>query len=62
MTTDREIAARQAYLIRFGNVGPEPFGVDGDKIAAELERAVASGQPIPDDFDWYRDLPDGAVS
>jgi hypothetical protein len=56
-----EMQARQAYFDAFGNEGPRPVGVMDDYLARELQAAVKRGQPIPDDFDWYPDLPDGAA-
>lgn len=62
MADDRIMAARIAYLERFGNPGPEPFGVDEGLIAQVLEKAVADGAPVPDDFDWWGSLPPDAVA
>jgi hypothetical protein len=56
------IKARLAYLEAFGNEGPYPFGVSDADLAAALNAAVAAGRPIPADFNWYTDLPKGAVT
>jgi hypothetical protein len=54
------IEARLAYQQAFGTPGPTPFEVDDGLLIATLLTAVKSGQPIPDDFNWYPDLPPGA--
>lgn len=60
--TDREDAARIAYREKFGTFGPFPHGIDTEKIAQVLERAVEAGKPVDDDFDWWADLPPDAVA
>lgn len=56
------LEARQAHHDAFGNEGPYPFGVSDADLAAALNAAVAAGQPIPADFNWYADVPKDAVS
>lgn len=52
--------AVDAYVRAFGVPSPEPFGIDDDALADELEKAVAGGQPIGPDFDWWARLPPDA--
>jgi hypothetical protein len=59
---DELMQARGAYFEAFGNEGPYPFGVTDEALAAVLLAAVEKGEPVPDEFDWYKDLPDGAVA
>lgn len=58
---DDVLKAREAYFKAFGNGGPYPFGVSDRDLATALNAAVAAGKPIPADFDWYTDVPPGAV-
>lgn len=58
---DDEIAAREEYFRAFGQPGPHTFGVNESFMAAVLRAAVRHGRPIPEDFNWYPDLPPGAV-
>ncbi len=63
MMSDRLKTARSAYLARFPDAAlPEPFEVNDEALARVLERAVADGQPVPPDFDWWADLPPDAVA
>lgn len=39
-----------------------PFGVGEEVLAAAMLEHVKLGRPIPDDYDWYRHLPDDAVA
>ncbi|ASM76387.1 hypothetical protein VITFI_CDS0608 [Vitreoscilla filiformis] len=59
----RLFAAADAYAQRFGQ---EPnvwiVGVSDQRMAATLEQAVATGQPIPADYDWYTHLQPDAVA
>ena len=61
MTTRIE-AAILAYSTAFKVISPNPFGINDDTLAAALENAVASGKPIPEDFDWWSELPPDAVA
>jgi hypothetical protein len=54
--------AIEAYNRTFKQAPPLPFGVHEDNLADALEQALAKGEPIPDDFDWYADLPPDAVA
>lgn len=54
--------AQAAYWRAFGRLPPEPWGVSDDAIAEALERAVAAGRQIADDFDWWADMPPDAVA
>lgn len=60
---ERWVRAVEAYQSRFGvNMGIPPFGVSEDAFAEVLEEAVAKGQPVPDDFDWYWWMPPDAMA
>lgn len=48
------------YVELFGVEPPIPFGVSDERLASVLRDAVSSGEPVPDDFDWWDDLPEGA--
>lgn len=58
---DDVIAAREAYYKAFGNPGPRPMEVSDSFMARVLLDAVRNGREVPDDFDWYPDLPKDAV-
>jgi hypothetical protein len=54
--------AQDAYFAAFGVAPPEPFAINDEAIADELEKAVEAGAPVPDDFDWWAHVPaDGAA-
>lgn len=55
-------AAIRAYVAAFDTPSPTPFGISDEYLAKVLERAVAKGRPIPDDFDWWRHLPPDALA
>lgn len=59
---DDLVRVREAYYEMFGNEGPYPHGVSDATLAAALRAAVQSGRPIPNDYDWWGGLPDGAVA
>jgi hypothetical protein len=51
------------YAKLFGDRPPiYIIGPSDEFISSTIADAIASGQPIPDDFDWYPDLPDDAVA
>jgi hypothetical protein len=54
--------AQTAYMNTFRQLPPEPWGVNDDRIAEVLEQALVDGQPLPESFDWYPDMPDDAVA
>ncbi len=54
--------AQAAYVKAFGLPPPEPWGVNRDRIADVLERAVADGDPVPESFDWWAGFPPDAVA
>lgn len=54
--------AQAAYWRAFGVAPPEPWGVNDDRIAQVLERAVADGRPVAESFDWWAELPPNAVA
>ena len=58
---DEVMRAREEYFEAFGNDGPRPYGVSDKALVRELRAAVERGEPIPADFDWYTDVPPGAV-
>ncbi|MDM4765532.1 hypothetical protein [Pelomonas sp. SE-A7] len=55
-------AAVSAYFKAFDLLPLAPFGVDPAKLAEVLEAAVAAGQPVPPDFDFWGDLPPSACA
>lgn len=54
--------AQLAYTNAFRQLPPEPWGVTDERIAEVLEQALVDGQPLPQSFDWYPDMPDYAVA
>jgi hypothetical protein len=54
--------AQAAYIRAFGMMPSEPWGVNVDRIAEVLERAVADNKAIPESFDWWAGLPPDAVA
>lgn len=52
--------AQNAYAAAFRAMPPEPWGIDDDRLAEVIEQAVALGQPIDPDFDWWDYLPPDA--
>lgn len=54
------IEAAELYGEKFGEDPPLPFGVNEERLEEELRKAVRTGEKIPDDFDWWGDLPEGA--
>lgn len=59
---DSLIEAAELYEERFKVNPPLPVNVDDQRLEEEIRKAVRKGEPIPDDFDWWGDLPEGAVS
>lgn len=49
------------YKAKFGKEPPIPFGVDDDFYFDVLMKAIGEGKEIDPEFDWFPDLPDGAV-
>jgi len=64
MTTDEERAdtARTAYWRAFNAAPPSPASVSDEYLAEVLEQAVADATPVPEDFDWYEELPPDALA
>lgn len=61
--TERLEKAVEAYVIMFpGAPLHQPWGISDDVLAQAYEKAVASGQPIPDDGNWWAGLPPDAVA
>lgn len=54
--------AQTAYFAAFKNMPPEPWGINDERITQVLEQAVADGKPVPDDFDWWANMPPDAVA
>jgi hypothetical protein len=50
-----------AYVRAFGNTIPMPIGVDQEGHAAVLEAHLKKNTPVPADYNWYPDLPEGAI-
>lgn len=52
----------QEYIDRFGVWPPTPMCVDESEILKQVKVALERGQPIPEDYDWYSQLPPGALA
>lgn len=52
--------ALEDYVELFQEEPPEPYGISDERLARVLREHVAKGEKIPEDFDWWGDLPDGA--
>ncbi|MFZ2986596.1 MAG: hypothetical protein WA086_01245 [Ideonella sp.] len=59
---DRLLQAELQYADKFSADPPVPFGVSDAWLAEVLEGAISAGAPVPSDFDWYPDMPEGAVA
>ena len=59
--TARSLAERD-YLAAFDRLPPAPFGVADEYFVEVLRRAIARGKPIGPRFNWWPDLPPGAVA
>lgn len=55
-------AASEEYFGRFGVRPPVPVGIAEREMARVWREAVAAGAPLGEDFDWWKDLPEGAVT
>lgn len=62
LRSKRLAEATEAYYRAFDRPNPEPWGVNDDVLAEALERAVRQGEAIPEDYDWWGDLPPDAVA
>lgn len=62
MTNEDAIEVAVRYSERFNRPAPLPFGVSEDRIAEVLLQAMRDGEPVTDEFDWWADLPPGAVA
>ncbi len=57
------IDAVERYLKAFPDaVILRPAMVGQDEVADAMLDAIAKGRRIPDDYDWYKDLPPGALA
>lgn len=54
--------AQVAYWAAFRVPPPRPWGVSEEVLAEALERAIVSGRRLPENYDWYADLPRDAVA
>jgi hypothetical protein len=54
--------AEEAYFDAFKVPPPAPVGPSDEAIADALEGAVAKGEPLPDDFDWWGYVPAGGAA
>ncbi len=50
------------YLDRFGVPPPAPANVSRAYRCEVIARALADGEPVPEGFDWWGDVPDDAVA
>jgi len=58
VTTKYEVFEK--YIIQFSEDPPIPMGIDDDEVVKVVALHMALNKPIPDDYDWYEDLPDRA--
>jgi hypothetical protein len=49
------------YIEKFGKFPPEPINVNDSQLIAAMNEAIDKGRPIPDNYPWYADMPDGVV-
>lgn len=49
------------YFAKFGVI-PQPAIIHHLDVAEVLREYLEAGEPVPDDYDWYADLPPGAVA
>jgi hypothetical protein len=54
--------AQFAYVRAFGVEPPEPWGVDDERIAEVLERAIVDRKPVSASFDWWAHVPPDGVA
>lgn len=51
----------QKYIDTFGVTPPMPICVDESEALKQVRVALEKGKPIPNNYDWYNNLPLGAV-
>lgn len=61
MNDDAKDKILNDYVKKFGKSPPEPFGVVDGFYFEVIKKHLLKGVPIPDDFNWYPNLPEGAV-
>lgn len=62
MTEAEEIEAWARYAAAFGRDPPLVFGADPIEWLEVVLAAITARVPIPDEYDWYRNLPPGALA
>ena len=50
------------YFDAFGVYMPQPFGISRPAVEEVVRAAIAKGEPIPAEYDWWADLPPDAVA
>jgi hypothetical protein len=45
------------YTTKFGAYIPVPFGVPEEDLAKVIAEHIEKGKPIPEDYDFYSDVP-----
>ncbi len=50
-----------SYAQRFQVCLPEPWGIGSYTIALKLKECLESGSPLDPKYDWWADLPPGAL-
>ena len=61
VNADEAFEILNRYEARFGRSAPHPMHVEFEDVASVALRYLDKGRPIPDTYDWYPDLPDGAL-
>jgi hypothetical protein len=51
----------KAYVRAFGETIPLPIGIDQQGHATVLAEHLEKGKPVPKDYNWFPDLPEGAI-
>lgn len=49
------------YMERFGRYVPVTFGTTKERTVEALEEALKKDRPIPEEYNWYPNLPPEAV-
>lgn len=50
----------EGYEEKFNKPFPLPMGIELEDVLKVAEEHIKKGEPIPDDYDWYKDVPDDA--
>jgi len=61
LDADHTFKILNRYEARFGKPAPHPMHVEPEDVAKVAQHFLKLGKPIPDAYDWYPDLPDGAL-